>query len=165
MRYDAENLYLGLTAPQVKALAASRAEDSDVSDDAAIMTFMFDTNFDRWSFFSLHLDCRGGLDCHYAPVPWVPKGPMDVAACKAAVSEDDGTAEVSIPLSLFSYRWPAGKALKSPVAEGSVWGANFVMIDPTSGSEMSWAPLSGRTDGEPDRFNAIRFVGKASKEE
>ena len=147
------------TAPIAVATLTERREDAGAAEeDTPIAAFTFDTNFNRWSCFSFVLKRDGGLECRYVPVPWIPQSPLDVSSCRTAVSQD-GVVELAIPLALFNCEGRVDEPMALPPAEGSVWGANFVMIDPSGRTEMSWARVRRGTDHRPDAFNAIRFDG------
>jgi hypothetical protein len=162
--YDDENLYLAFSVPRERAPTSEPAEDVSASPDSPMIEFMLDTNYNRWSCFYFRLNRGGSLECRYVPVPWVPQSSADVSGCEVAVSLADGTAEVSVPLSILSSDGLVDAPLDLPLPEGSVWGANFVMTAQPAGAEVSWSAIRSRTGHLPAEFNAIRFAGRDQQE-
>jgi len=171
--YDDGCIYIAFKAAGLKPAkaAADAAPDasSGASDDSSAnqepaadgCEIMLDTNLNQWTYFHLIVKADGTFaDAYFRAAGISDGGEYKIAGAKAAVSVEDGAVELSVPLAAFNYPGLSDPPIPLPIADGTVWGANFVRMAHDDTPEASWAKVTNQYTHRPWEFNAITFMGK-----
>jgi hypothetical protein len=144
---DSENIYVAF---RVEGLGDAKGDGVEV---------FLDTNLDRWSYFQFMVWADGNVGSAYYIAPAMRAEELDIADPEVAISAEDGTVEIAIPIKTLrdTKGLPEGAFIAPAAGKTLRWGANFVRMPHGDHPEMSWSKITNRYSHRPWEFNAIVF--------
>jgi hypothetical protein len=145
--HDDEYLYLAASIPRAPGVrsdgpVAERHYDDDLTDFDRV-TFHFDTDRDRVTFFSFTVDQRGCTnESCWQDRSWNPQG----CFVKVDADQRQWRVEAAIPFSELTFR---------PPATGDAWSVGVTRTIPAVGWQ-SWTEPAGDKP-RPETFGLVRF--------